>query len=70
MNNDVLSETNSQLDKRVNLTLDFPELDLHHTGNYTCEASNYNITSKKRSILITVTCKNLLLKRLFSHVYP
>ena len=65
MNNDVLSETKSQRDKHVNLTLDFPELDLHHTGNYTCEASNYNITTKKRSILVTVTCKHLLLTRLF-----
>ena len=70
MNNDVLNETKSQRDKRVDLTLDFPELDLHHTGNYTCEASNYNITTKKRSILITVTCKNLLLTTLFSLVYP
>ena len=44
---------------------DFPELDLYHTGNYTCEASNYNITTKKRSILVTVTCKHLLLTRFF-----
>ena len=70
MNNDVLNETKSQRDKHVNLTLDFPELDLHHTGNYTCAASNYNITTKKRSILVTVTCKHLLLARFFSQVYP
>ena len=70
MNNDVLNETKSQRHKHVNLTLDFPELDLHHTGNYTCEASNYKITTKKRSILVTVTCKHLLLARFFSQVYP
>ena len=47
---------------------------MHHTGNYTCEASNQymRFAAKKLSgsILVTVTCKHLLLTRLFSHVYP
>ena len=62
MNNTVLKERKSQQGNRVNLTLDFPELDLHHTGNYTCEASSYNIPTEKRTTLVTVTCKQLLLK--------
>ena len=62
MNNTVLKERKSQQGNRVNLSLYFPELDLHHTGNYTCEASNYNRPTKKRTTLVTVTCKQLLLK--------
>ena len=62
MNNTILKERKSQQGNRLNLTLDFPELDLHHTGNYTCEASSYNIPTEKRTTLVTVTCKQLLLK--------
>ena len=65
-NNKILKERKSQQGKNlVDLALDFPEVDLHHAGNYTCEASNYKITTKKRSILVTVTCKHLLLTRFF-----
>ena len=68
MNNTVLKETKmSHFGGDVNLTLDFPELDLRDTGNYTCEASSSNITTKKHTILVTVTCKYLSLTRLFSH---
>ena len=68
MNNTVLKETKmSHFGGDVNLTLDFPELDLRDTGNYTCEASSSNITTKKHTILVTVTCKHLSLTRLFSH---
>ena len=69
MNNTVLKETKmSHFGGEVNLTLDFPELDLHDTGNYTCEASSSNIKTKKHTILVTVTCKHLSLTRLFSHL--
>ena len=67
-NNTILKERKIQRgDKQVNLTLDFRELDLHHTGNYTCEATERNGITKKRSILFSVLCKHLLLTRLFSH---
>ena len=67
-NNKILKERKSQRgDKQVNLTLDFRELDLHHTGSYTCEAGKLYGITKKRSILLSVLCKHLLLIRLFSH---
>ena len=66
MNNTVLKETKMrQFGGDVNLTLDFPELDLRDTGNYTCEASSSSITTKKHTILVTVTCKHLSLKGCF-----
>ena len=69
-NNTIIKERKSQRDSQVNLTLDFRELDLHHTGKYTCEARNdYNLTIR-RTILLSVSCKHLLLTRLFSHPSP
>ena len=63
-NNTILKERKS-LVQQVNLTLDFSELELHHTGNYTCEASQ-NSSTKSRTILVTISCKHLLLTRLLS----
>ena len=66
-NNTIINETKSQRDRQVNLTLDFRELDLHHTGNYTCEARDRYNQTRRRTILVSVSCKHLLLTRLFSH---
>ena len=68
-NNETLKERKGQGGKRVNLTLDFPELDLNHTDNYTCEASNEK-TTKKLTIPVAVSCKHLLLTRLFPQLHP
>ena len=68
--NRTIKERKSKRVKQVNLTLDFRELDLHHAGKYTCEASDrYNLTMT-RTILVSVLCKHLLLTRLFSHPSP
>ena len=68
--NTIIKEKKNIRVKQVNLTLDFLELDLHHTGNYTCEArGGYNLTMR-RTILVSVLCKHLLLTRLFSHPSP
>ena len=58
--NTIIKERKSQRDKQVNLTLDFRELDLHHTGNYTCEARNRYYPTMRRTILVSVSCKQLL----------
>lgn len=55
-NNMILKETKSQLD--VVRRLDFPELDLHDTGKYTCEASDHLIT-KKHTFFVNVSCKHI-----------
>jgi len=55
-NNTILKEGKGQ-EEHVNLTLDFPELELHHTGSYTCEASN-EITNNTRIVNVTVLCKH------------
>ena len=72
-NNKILKERKSQQGKYLaDLALDFPELDLHHAGNYTCEASNNNTITNKSTILVTVSCKHLLIvnkRRLFPHPY-
>ena len=61
----IIKERKSKGVKQVNLALDFPELDLHHTGNYTCEARNRYYPTVRRTILVSVLCKHLLLTRLF-----
>lgn len=72
-NNKILKERKSQQGKHLaDLALDFPELDLHHAGNYTCETSNNNTITNKSTILVTVSCKHLLIvnkRRLFPHPY-
>ena len=68
--NTIIEERKSQRDKQVNLTLDFRDLDLHHTGNYTCEARNQSYPTMRRTILVSVSCKHLLLTRLFSRPSP
>ena len=69
-NNTIIKERKSQRDRQINLTLDFRELDLHHTGNYTCEARDRYYQTMRRTILVSVSCKHLLLTRLFSCPLP
>ena len=62
LNNDEINQTivvkkSIQWEELVILTLRILEVDLHDSGNYTCEATN-NITTVGRSITISVSCKN------------
>ena len=66
-NNTIIKKRKSQRDRQVNLTLDFQELDLHHTGNYTCEVRDRYNRTMRRTILVSVSCKHFLLTRLFSY---
>ena len=68
--NTIIKERKSKRVKQVNLALDFRELDLHHTGNYTCEARDGYYLTMRRTILVSVLCKHLLLTRLFTHPSP
>ena len=69
-NKTIIKERKSQRDRQVNLTLDFRELDLHHSGNYTCEARDRYYQTMRSTILVSVSCKHLLLTRLFSYPSP
>ena len=46
-NNKILKERKNQQGKYlVDLALNFPEVDLHHAGNYTCEANKKMVSTE------------------------
>ena len=69
MNQTIALEKNSEGDQ-FNLSLHILDVDLRHAGNYTCEATNNKYRSKRRNVLVTVSCKRLLFVRAINVLVP
>lgn len=69
MNQTIALEKNSGGDQ-FKLSLHILDVDLRHAGSYTCEATNNKYRSKRRNVLVTVSCKRLLFVRAISVLVP